>query len=615
MKAWLNHAACQLPVEQVFFFFSGASRSNSFNPTLSTKTFFKSTKCVSFGSSLQNPMLWCSVWVTRLKSHCTGGIYHIKPGGNYHIKPGGSYHIIRGVIYIITRGGRYHDVLGMLEGGDVNCKRRDERPRLKSLQYMKVNSRFHSLYCIVHGILGPHSRYFIVNGIFGGSVRTVQQYMWRNAGLQSLYCIVHEMFWVAVCTALVQLCMAESGLWLGKYGNRSLEDVELVVVVFPLNKKKNNSSGGLVTTKCLQVIQGLQQQLSRHITSAAAQFIVISVVEEIAAVSAISSADGMESIFRTFGRLSRLSFVFVRGGGSVAKKRGGLGRQELLRRVLKGKTGLAEKPGGLDFAQRGLRGEADAGAVLHGVEIGGYWGCGKRGGAVGENRIVGVWTEEGAGFSSVKHSFITFKAEYSEFLSGLQQQRAKLHTPFGHHQDTSLKNTYSILKPYNTLNQYRRTPAFRILQCMIGAILDYSTYLKPLLDRPIGPSSYWRCRYNKTSLSPISFSKIINSFNQHNWVESGVDKTSKPFNSGVDRKNRNLDGSVGKTNRNLDINYRTNINLDGKDRTNRNGRQGYNKQDFKDRTWIEEKLKNWEREFVSEHCDQVARKKSLDLEK
>ena len=60
------------------------------------------------------------------------------------------------------------------------------------------------------------------------------QYMQVAAGLHSIYCIVCGMFWwqcsdsteiyasgCRACTALVQSCMEESGLWLGKYGNRS----------------------------------------------------------------------------------------------------------------------------------------------------------------------------------------------------------------------------------------------------------------------------------------------------------------------------------------------------------------------------------------------------------
>ena len=62
-----------------------------------------------------------------------------------------------------------------------------------------------------------------------------------------------------------------------------------------------------------------------------------------------------------------------------------------------------------------------------------------------------------------------------------------------------------------------------------------------------------------------------------------------------------MDGGEDRTNRNLDGDDRTNRNLDGEDRTNR--------------TWTSEELNEWEREFVSEHCDLVSRKKSLDLEK
>ncbi|KNZ55306.1 uncharacterized protein VP01_2718g6 [Puccinia sorghi] len=53
---------------------------------------------------------------------------------------------------------------------------------------------------------------------------------------------------------------------------------------------------------------------------------------------------------------------------------------------------------------------------------------------------------------------------------------------------------------------------------------------------------------------------------------------------------------------------RTNRNVDGVDRTNRN-------LDGKYRTWIKEELNDWEREFFSQNCNQIARKKSLDLEK
>jgi len=70
---------------------------------------------------------------------------------------------------------------------------------------------------------------------------------------------------------------------------------------------------------------------------------------------------------------------------------------------------------------------------------------------------------------------------------------------------------------------------------------------------------------------------------------------------GEDTANRTLDGGEDRTNRNLDGDDRTQRNLDGEDRTNR--------------TWTSEELNEWEREFVSEHCDLVLRKKSLDLEK
>ncbi|KNZ60799.1 uncharacterized protein VP01_14999g1, partial [Puccinia sorghi] len=53
---------------------------------------------------------------------------------------------------------------------------------------------------------------------------------------------------------------------------------------------------------------------------------------------------------------------------------------------------------------------------------------------------------------------------------------------------------------------------------------------------------------------------------------------------------------------------RTNRNLNGEDRTIRN-------LDGEDRTWNDEELNDQEREFLSEHCDEVPRKKSLDLEK
>ena len=65
------------------------------------------------------------------------------------------------------------------------------------------------------------------------------QYMQVAAGLHSIYCIVHGMFGCQcsystaiyasgcrACTALVQLCMEESGLWLGQYGNRSHDAVQ-----------------------------------------------------------------------------------------------------------------------------------------------------------------------------------------------------------------------------------------------------------------------------------------------------------------------------------------------------------------------------------------------------
>ncbi|KNZ44364.1 uncharacterized protein VP01_9236g1 [Puccinia sorghi] len=90
----------------------------------------------------------------------------------------------------------------------------------------------------------------------------------------------------------------------------------------------------------------------------------------------------------------------------------------------------------------------------------------------------------------------------------------------------------------------------------------------------------------------------------------------RTFDGGVDRTNRNVE--VNRTNRNLDGMDRTNRNLDGKDRTNRNvdGVDRTNRNlDGKYRTWIEEELNYWEREFVSKHCDEVSRKKSLDLEK
>ncbi|KNZ61020.1 uncharacterized protein VP01_1463g4 [Puccinia sorghi] len=86
-----------------------------------------------------------------------------------------------------------------------------------------------------------------------------------------------------------------------------------------------------------------------------------------------------------------------------------------------------------------------------------------------------------------------------------------------------------------------------------------------------------------------------------------MEKTNRTFDGGADRTNRNLDDK-DKTNRNLDSEDRTNRNLDGKDKTNKTF-------DGKDSTWIKEELNNWEREFVSEHFYQVARKKSLDLEK
>ena len=66
-------------------------------------------------------------------------------------------------------------------------------------------------------------------------------------------------------------------------------------------------------------------------------------------------------------------------------------------------------------------------------------------------------------------------------------------------------------------------------------------------------------------------------------------------------EDRNLDGE----DRNLDGEDRTIRNLDGEDRNS----------DGKERTRNDEDLNDQEREFVSEYCDQVFRKKSLDLEK
>ncbi|KNZ63421.1 hypothetical protein VP01_1146g2 [Puccinia sorghi] len=155
------------------------------------------------------------------------------------ITTGGSY-ITRGGIYIITRGGRNHYVLGKdcmvcvvalgvlkLEGGDINSKGMVEGSMGGEAQTPNPGWK------IVH--LGFHSLYCIVNGMFGGRVWTVQQYMQRLSGLHSLYCIVNGIFgWqdvdstaiyasgCRVFTALVQLHMEESGLWLGQYGNRYL---------------------------------------------------------------------------------------------------------------------------------------------------------------------------------------------------------------------------------------------------------------------------------------------------------------------------------------------------------------------------------------------------------
>ena len=56
-------------------------------------------------------------------------------------------------------------------------------------------------------------------------------------------------------------------------------------------------------------------------------------------------------------------------------------------------------------------------------------------------------------------------------------------------------------------------------------------------------------------------------------------------------------------------------NLDGEDRTIRNLDGEDRNSDGKERMRNDEDLNDQEREFVSEYCDQVFRKKSLDLEK
>ncbi|KNZ54792.1 hypothetical protein VP01_2854g4 [Puccinia sorghi] len=178
--------------------------------------------------------MWCAFCVTIPKAHCTGGSYYLV------IQTGKGYYERRKVLnregYIkeeewrgCVEQGWYCITMcysvGGVEGGDSRGKRGEEGGMAGEAQTPKswVEDSLISLCmeCLVEAC-------------------GVKQYMQRHAGLHRLYCIMHGMFgWqhvdstaiyasgCRVCTALVQLCMEESRLWLRQYGKRSPEAVQI----------------------------------------------------------------------------------------------------------------------------------------------------------------------------------------------------------------------------------------------------------------------------------------------------------------------------------------------------------------------------------------------------